>query len=435
MPFAARGLSPDGDKLRPIRQLPGMMAAHTRGEYAMLAPARFFLEKGFLLRKFLIALVLLVLLGLGILLALPTIVDRRLNSVETAPPYLTGAPARTLHDKLFVADLHDDALLWPRDLLTRHDHGHTDLPRLQAGRVGLQVFSTVTKTPRNLNFERNAADSDSITLLVIAQRWPLRTWTSLLQRALYQSERLHDAAAQSGGAIRIVRTQGDLAAVIKSQGDKSGHLAAVLATEGLHPLEGKLENVDRLYDAGFRITGLTHFFDNEIGDSAHGLEKAGLTPFGRQVIARLEEKKILVDLAHASPRLIDDVLAIAKRPVLVSHTGVKGTCEGPRNLSDAHVKAIAATGGVIGIAYFDGAVCALSVEAIVKAMRHTISIAGVKHVALGSDFDGAIRVAFDTTGLSLITQELMKAGLSEADIADIMGGNVRRLLMETLPSS
>ena len=208
----------------------------------------------------------------------------------------------------------------------------------------------------------------------------------------------------------------------------------MLATEGLHPLEGKLENLDRLYDAGFRITGLTHFFDNEIGGSAHGWDKGGLTPFGKQVIQRLEEKKIIVDLAHASPKVIDDVLAMAQRPVLVSHTGVQGTCPGPRNLSDAHVKAIAAKGGVIGIAYFHGAVCDLNAAGIVRAIQHAVKLAGVKHVALGSDFDGAIRVAFDTTGLVLLTQGLLEAGFSESDIADIMGGNIKRLLLAQLPA-
>ncbi len=385
-------------------------------------------------KKLLIAVALLFMVGLVVFLNIPQVLDKRMNSTELAPPYTANAAARALHDKLFIADLHDDILLWSRDLLTRNDYGHSDLPRLQAGHVGLQVFSTVTKTPRNMNFDRNAADSDNITLLVMAQRWPMRTWTSLLERARYQSERLHQAAAQSAGAIRIVRTQSDLAEVLKTQSSQSGRLAAVLATEGLHPLEGKLDNVDRLYDAGFRITGLTHFFDNEVGGSAHGMVQGGLTPFGRQVVARLEEKKMLVDLAHASPQLIDDVLAITKRPVLVSHTGVKGTCPGPRNLSDAHIKAIAATGGVIGIAYFQGAVCGLTAADIIKAIQHAITLAGVKHVALGSDFDGAIRVAFDTTGLQLLTQGLMEAGLSESDIADVMGGNVRRLLLENLPT-
>ncbi|MDP2770638.1 MAG: dipeptidase [Giesbergeria sp.] len=356
-----------------------------------------------------------------------------MNSVKHAPPYSASGQAKDLHEQLFIADMHDDALLWSRDLLTRHGYGHSDLPRLQEGRVALQVFATVTKTPKNMNFERNASDTDSITMLAMAQRWPRRTWNSLLERALFQSEKLHAAARDSAGQMRIVRTRADLQDILQTQDRSKGLLAAVLATEGLHPLEGKLENVDRLYDAGFRMAGLTHFFDNEIGGSAHGWNKGGLTSLGRQVVRRLEEKHMLVDLAHASPRVVDDVLAMATRPVVVSHTGVQGTCPGPRNLSDAHVQAIAAQGGVIGIAYFQGAVCALGTEAIVKAIRHTVDLAGVKHVALGSDFDGAIRAPFDTTGLVLITQGLLEAGFSESDIADIMGGNVRRLLLDSLP--
>ncbi len=380
------------------------------------------------------AFVVLTLAGPAAALSGPEAVDQRVNSVAQKPPYTTSAAAQTLHNKLFIADLHDDALLWSRDLLKRYDYGHTDLPRLQAGRVGLQVFAAVTKTPQGLNFERNDGNSDSITALVKAQRWPSRTWTSLLERALYQSEKLHAAAANSGDAMRIIRSRGDLENAFNSQPHNNGQLAAVLATEGLHALEGQLENIDRLYGAGFRIAGLTHFFDNDIGGSAHGVDKGGLTPFGREVVARLEDKGMLIDLAHASPQLMDDVLAVAKRPVLVSHTGVKGTCPGTRNLSDAHIKAIAQTGGVIGIAYFHGAVCDLSAAGIAKAIQYTIQLAGIQHVALGSDFDGAIHAPFDTTGLPLLTEALLKAGLSESDIADIMGGNVRRFLLQSLPT-
>lgn len=386
-----------------------------------------------MLRKLLIALAVLVLACVAVLLYLPSFMDKRMNGIAMHPPYTANARAQALHQKLFVADLHDDALLWSRDLLRRYDYGHADLPRLQEGHVSLQVFSTVTKTPRGLNFERNASDSDNITMLAMAQRWPQRTWNSLLQRALYQSEKLHTAAQDSGGRMRVVRTQADLAAVFQDPSPTGGRLAAVLATEGLHPLEGKLENIDALYDVGFRITGLTHFFDNEVGGSAHGMEKGGLTPFGKLVIARLEDKKMVVDLAHASPKVIDDVLAMARRPVLVSHTGVQGTCAGPRNLSDAHIKRIAAQGGVIGIGYFEGAVCGLDVASIVKAIRYTVGLAGVQHVALGSDFDGATKTAFDTTGLVLLTQGLLESGFSEQEVADIMGGNVRRLLEALLP--
>lgn len=390
------------------------------------------------MRKLLLALLFVAAVAIvGFFGILPRYVDSRLNTVEAAPPYAVSPAAKALHNRLFVADLHGDTLLWSRDLLSGHSHGHLDLPRLKQGHVALQVFATVTKSPRGLNFESNPADSDTITALVVAQRWPPKTWNSLLQRALYQSEKLHDAAAASGGQLRIIRSRRDLEAFTKAEPVSPepgrGQTAALLATEGLHPLEGRLENVDRLYEAGFRMAGLTHFFDNELGGSAHGLKKGGLTPFGRAVVARLEDKKMLVDLAHASPQVIDDVLAMARRPVVVSHTGVHGTCSGRRNLNDAQLRKIAANGGVVGIGYFAGAVCRITPASIVAAIRHAVSVMGVRHVALGSDFDGATRTAFDTAGLALITQGLLDAKFSEADIAAVMGGNVQRLLFETLP--
>ena len=387
------------------------------------------------MRKILIVLLIILLIAAGSVFALPSLLDRKMNSVESPAPYPASASAKQLHQRLFIADLHDDVLLWERDLLKRYDFGHSDLPRMLEGRVGLQVFSTVTKTPRGINYERNSSETDNITLLAMAQRWPKETWSSLLQRALYQAHKLNEASANSDGRLVIIKNRGDLASFVSAWQKDPQRVAAILATEGLQPIEGKLENVDTLYDAGFRITGLTHFFDNEIGGSAHGLEKGGLTPLGRQVIKRLEEKAMLIDLAHASRPLIDDVLAISTRPVLVSHTGVEGTCKGPRNLSDQHLKAIAATGGVIGIGYWDAAVCATSVKAIVKAIRYTADLIGVQHVALGSDFNGTIHAPFDVTGLPQLTEGLLKAGFSHADIAAIMGGNVQRLLLASLPGN
>lgn len=385
------------------------------------------------MRKLSLALLILVPLGAAIFFSLPSLLDRFMNSVAGTAPFRASDSAEQLHDSLFVADLHDDALLWQRDLLERHTHGHSDLPRLLEGRVGLQVFSTVTKTPRGLNYQSNPGDSDNITLLAMAQRWPRETWDSLLARALYQAGKLERAAAASDGRLVLVRNRGELQAFLAAWQRDPQRVAALLATEGLQPIEGKLENIDRLYDAGFRIAGLTHFFDNEVGGSAHGLEKGGLTPLGRQVIARLEEKGMLVDLAHASKPLIDDVLAMATRPVLVSHTGVEGTCPGPRNLSDEHLQGIAASGGVIGIGYWEAAVCETSVGAIVRAIRYAVRKVGVEHVALGSDFNGTVHTPFDSTGLAQITEGLQRAGFADAEIAAIMGGNVRRLLLASLP--
>ena len=385
------------------------------------------------MRKFLIILLVVLFIATVSIFALPTLLDRTMNSVESPAPYPANEAASQLHQQLFIADLHDDALLWERDLLTRYDFGHSDLPRMLEGRVGLQVFSTVTKTPRRINYERNSDETDNVTLLAMAQRWPRATWNSLLQRALYQAQKLQHASADSQGRLVMINTRADLKRFIDAWQQDPQRVAALLATEGLHPIEGQLENIDALYDAGFRIAGLTHFFDNEVGGSAHGVDKGGLTPLGRQVIKRLEAKAMLIDLAHASRPLIDEVLSMTTRPVLVSHTGVEGTCPGTRNLTDKHLQAIAASGGVIGIGYWDAAVCATSVEAIVKAIRYTADHIGVQHVALGSDFNGTIHAPFDVTGLAQLTEGLLKAGFSHDEIAAIMGGNVLRLLLKSLP--
>ena len=209
----------------------------------------------------------------------------------------------------------------------------------------------------------------------------------------------------------------------------------MLAIEGLHALDGKLESVDTLFAHGYRMMGLTHFFDNEVAASAHGVTHAGLTPLGRQVIQRMETLHILVDVAHASPQSVTEVLAMAKRPIVVSHTGVAATCPGPRNLTDAQLKAISANGGVVGIGYWDAAVCTLGAASIAKAIRHAVDVAGIEHVGLGSDFDGATSTPFATDGLAEITQALLNLNFTPDEIEKVMGGNVLRILRDGVPQT
>lgn len=378
------------------------------------------------------AVVVVMAIALVLLLA-PRLVDSRMNTVLTRTPPAASGAARALHHTLFVADMHADQLLWSRDVLARSDYGHVDVPRMQDGNVALQLFSVVTKTPRGINYDRNTDETDNVTLLAIAQRWPAATYGSLRARALYQAHVLREAAARSKGELTLVTSSAGLYAFVQRHTKDRTRVAGMLTLEGMHALEGNIANVDTLFDAGFRMMGITHFFDNELGGSAHGVSHAGLTAFGRQVIARMEQRGITVDLAHASPQVITDVLAMATRPVVVSHGGVAATCPGPRNLTDDQLRAIAANGGVVGIGYWDAAVCELSVAAIVRAITHAASIMGVEHVALGSDFDGATQTPWDTSALSLITEGLMQSGLSNDDISRIMGGNVLAFLQRALP--
>lgn len=363
---------------------------------------------------------------------MPAVADRLFNRVAESGPYPASPAAQALHERLFVADLHADQLLWGRDPLARADYGHVDVPRLREGNVGLQVFSVVTKSPWGQNYEQNEGDSDRITLLVAAQRWPVAAWTSLKERALYQARRLREAAARSEEGLVLIRSAGDLAQFLERRAAEPDLVAGLLAIEGLHALEGELANVDAFYEAGFRMMAPTHMFDNAVAGSAHGVAQGGLTELGRQVIRRMEELGIVVDLAHVSPRAIDEVLEMATRPVVVSHTGVQGTCPGPRNLSDRQIREIAATGGVIGIGFWEGAVCGAAPADIARAVRHVVDLVGADHVALGSDFDGTVRTPFDASGLVQVTEALIEAGFSEAEIRKIMGENLLRVLRQTL---
>ena len=231
----------------------------------------------------------------------------------------------------------------------------------------------------------------------------------------------------------ILRTGQDVTNFFERRKTDTEIVGGFLGLEGAHALEDDLNNLDRLFDAGFRMIGLAHFFDNEMAGSAHGVEKYGLTDKGRELVWRMEEKRVFIDLAHASPKTIDDVLRIAAQPVIVSHTGVKGTCDNRRNLSDDQLKAIANNGGIVGIGFWDTAVCDRGAAAIAKAIRHAANIMGVDHVALGSDYDGAVEAPFDATGIVQITDALLREGFNEDEIRKIMGENVIRTLQLYLP--
>ncbi|HEX8499253.1 MAG TPA: membrane dipeptidase [Pyrinomonadaceae bacterium] len=386
------------------------------------------------MKKKLTAVGLLVSVGAFVFFGLAaSLAERVLNGTRAGPPYGASERARSLHRALLVADMHADTLLWDRDLLERGSRGHVDVPRLAEGGVALQFFTVVTRTPFSPNYESNPGGWNGVTALAVAGRWPPRTWRSLLGRALYQSEKLHAAAARSGGRLCVVRDAGDLGRFLERRGHDPQAVAGLLGLEGAYPLEGEAANVDVLFEAGFRMMAPAHFYDNEWGGSAHGERKTGLTEKGREMIRRMEARGMLVDLAHASAATIDGVLAVSTRPVVVSHTGVRGTCDNNRNLSDEQLRRIAATGGVIGIGYWEAATCGRDARAVARAVRHAADVAGVEHVALGSDFDGAVSQPFDARGVVLVTEALLEAGFDDSQVRAVMGGNVFRLLSETLP--
>lgn len=387
-----------------------------------------------MLRKILIAILsLLTVTALAVFVFGPGLIEKRLNKVVEHEPYVISDQARALHSTLLVADLHADSLLWNRNLLERSGRGHVDVPRLLAGGVAVQVFSTVTKAPKELNYKENSADSDQITAAIKLQRWPMRTWNSLFERARYQAQKLQTVADDSNGQLMFIRTRGDLQAVLEGRADGKQVAGGLMSTEGSHALGGSIRNIQALYDDGFRMMSLQHFFDNKLGGSLHGQSRAGLTEFGRQAVTEMNRLGIIIDVAHSSEAVVDDVLAMSATPLVVSHTGVKGACDSPRNISDDHMRRIAAAGGLIGIGFWDEAVCDASPSGIARTIAYAIDLIGVDHIALGSDYDGAVTVYFDTSEMAALTHALLNEGLSDAEIRAVMGANQIDFLRKWLP--
>ncbi|RPA68987.1 peptidase M19 [Cyclobacteriaceae bacterium YHN15] len=367
-------------------------------------------------------------------LFVPGIIEKRSNPVNSPAPYKVSKEAIDLFNSLdFVADLHCDALLWGRNLTKRSNVGHVDFPRMQEGNVALQVFTIVSKSPKGQNMDLNPADAqDNITLLNIAQGRPLSNWFSLFNRTLYQSKQLERFSDNFNEQFIFIKSKADLERLIEARKENKKVIGGLLGIEGAHALEGKLENLEKAYEAGVRLIGPSHFFDNEMGGSAHGESGDGLSEFGKQVIRRMNEMNMVIDLAHASPKMFDEVLEISEKPVMVSHTGIRAILNSPRNLSDEQIRKIAENGGIIGIAFFDMVVGKDEIKGIVASIKRVKNLVGVEHVALGSDYDGSVAVPFDITGLPLIVEALLNDGFTEDEIRAIMGENVKRFLLEIL---
>jgi len=362
---------------------------------------------------------------------LPARVESGQNVVTRHEPYVVSDRAQALHDSLFIADLHSDSLLWKRDLRERSDVGQMDLPRLEQGNVALQVFSATTKSPAGQNYARNEAGSDRITLLAVTSFWPARTWGSLYERAAYQLDELLELTRST--RLMLITSSEQLQDLVARRANGEQLIGAVYLIEGAHPLEGDLDNLDRLFERGLRIAGLTHFFDNELGGSLHGVTGEGLTTFGESVVRRANDLGMIIDVAHASPEMVADVLALSGAPVILSHGGVEGHCDTARNLPDSLMLEITERGGLVGIGFWDAAVCDTTPAGIVTAIRYAIELLGAEHVALGSDYDGAVTVQFDVSELAVLTQEMLRSGFTEEEIRLVMGANVRRFLLEQLP--
>jgi membrane dipeptidase len=364
--------------------------------------------------------------------------------------------AKNLHFSSLVIDTHDDTtqrfLDSSFDLGARNALGSIDIPRMKEGGLGAIFFSVWI--PSKV------------------------TGPEAVKRALTQINAVHD---------QVRKHSNDLALVTSAEGireaHKQGKIAALIGIEGGHMIANDLGTLRKFVGLGARYMTLTHSGNAEWADSstdkpAHN----GLTDFGKDVVREMNRLGMIVDISHVSDKTFDDVLAVSKAPVFASHSDCRAICDAPRNMSDDMIRALAEKGGVIQINYHVsflsqefrdadrahpewGKAIALEIQKrcgnregcqliegdritreyvlrgdlprvewtkIIEHIDHAVKVAGIDHVGLGSDFDGA-NMPFgmeDVTKLPEITNGLLEKGYSEGDVKKILGENTLKLMAD-----
>ena len=248
-------------------------------------------------------------------------------------------------------------------------------------------------------------------------------------------DRIEDIVAQKSRYVGIARTPDDLW-VNKRQGRKS----IMLGIENGHALDGKIENLHHFARRGIVYMTLCHNGDNDICDSARGSQThGGVSAFGREVISEMNRLGIMVDLSHAAESSFYDALQLSSTPIVCSHSSCRVLCDHPRNLTDEQMRALAAKGGVMQITAYHGFLVSdgeATLDDVIRHLQHAISVMGIDHVGLGTDFDGdgGVRGLANSSELLHFTRRLMALGYSDSDIQKIWGGNFLRVMEEVQQS-
>ena len=341
-------------------------------------------------------------------------------------------PAEALHRQLRVADLHCDALMWTRDLTRRSNRGYFDFPRMLEGNCAVQHCLVVTEAPRQMAGDNLTDKSDRLTALGIVDQWPLAAMRDQTERALFMRGKLVRFCARTDRKVRFVETASALGRALEDRKSDPKVRAVVLGLESSDGTSYSLKNIERLFAAGFRTSQLCHFTDTPFAAAATGVSKTGLTTLGREAVALMNELGMIVDLAHAAPRVIEDVLACSKRAPFISHTGSRTISSDPKCQPDDLLRAVVAKGGIVGLCFVEDYIRGAGVTDIGRSLEQLIQAVGPAGVALGSGFDSfTIPIAVDQ--LPYLTQALMSAGLDATAIAAIMGENLIRFFLQELP--
>jgi membrane dipeptidase len=359
--------------------------------------------------------------------------------------------AREIHRRAIVIDTHADTPLRlldeGLDLGARSKEGHLDLPRMREGGLGAEFFS-----------------------IYVSPRFA----PHFLARGMAEIGAVLEQVEKHGRELELARTAADIRRI-----HAAGKIAALMGVEGGHTIENDPRVLDVLYRLGVRYMTLTWAISTDwAGSSGDSGRNRGLSPMGRGIVARMNRLGMMVDISHVSDPTFWDALKVTRAPLIASHSCCRALCDHPRNLTDDMLRALAKNGGVAQINFYsgflDGGYAAAqkkleaqyeaedkqliekwkadparmsrerrrlenqydarlprpSFERIVDHIDHAVKVAGVDHVGLGSDFDGALmpRGLDDVSKLPLITAELLRRGYREPDIIKILGANLLRVM-------
>ena len=312
------------------------------------------------------------------------------------------------HDRILTLDTHcDTPMFFSQDIHfeTRDKRILVDLPKMTEGRL------------------------DATIMVAYIPQKGLETSPKGYADGIFdQIERI---ANENSAVLSIARTPADLLA-----NKMAGRKSIMLGIENGHAIEGKIENLEHFAQRGIVYMTLCHNGDNDICDSAKGSQThGGVSAFGEQVIHRMNELGVMVDLSHAAETSFYNALEISSTPIVCSHSSSKALCNHPRNLTDEQMKALAKAGGVCQITLYPGFLRTDEKATIMDAMEHlehAIKVMGIDHVGLGTDFDGdgGVPGLADASELSNFTRQLLLRRYSEADIQKIWGGNFLRVMQQ-----
>jgi membrane dipeptidase len=354
----------------------------------------------------------------------------------------------TMNKDLPIFDGHNDALQSiyrpkngePRPFFERTEQGHTDLPRMHEGRYagGFFAIFVPSDTPDD-GFPGADAESGQA-----AYDLPLPPSIELAQA---QSATMKGVAAlfqlevRSKGQIKVIRRADELIDSLRRQ-----VIAMVLHFEGAEAIDPELNALHVFYQAGLRSLGLTWSRPN---DFAHGVPfrfphspdtGPGLSDAGRKLVKACNQLGIMIDLAHINEKGFWDTAEISEAPLVATHAGVHALCPSTRNLTDKQLDAVGESGGVIGINFHVGFLREdgllqpeTPVSRIVDHIDYVVRRIGVEHVALGSDFDGAIMPSQlgDVAGMPKLIQCLRDRGYDDEALRKVTHENWVRVLRRT----